>query len=341
MAGTLFDLHTINISYFLFQWHCNNVVEDGALQNAFTQKILWNNESIMRYTGMEQKDFFYLFHLIKENVTDMHWKKLNSVKNKKTPAHTTRKLSQLHEYLMTLVYIRTGFDFSILADLFEVVKSVASSIIITWINVLYSVLKDWLIWPTAAQVHASLPKDFPEQYSDTRTILECTEMFTVKPTNPSAQTATYSQYKHHSTLRVLVGITPAGLITFVSSVYGGNTSDRYTAAAEFIHKVEPGDAIMVDKGLNIGDVVLQRGATLHILPCTRKEASKDSMLTQSEIANTQSIATVRICVEQAIERMKTFKLLGQTVHQRMWPLMNHIVVIVAVLCNMMPPLVQT
>ncbi|KAK8373654.1 hypothetical protein O3P69_010935 [Scylla paramamosain] len=34
------------------------------------------------------------------------------------------------------------------------------------------------------------------------------------------------------------------LITFVSSVYGGNTSDRYTAEAEFIDKVEPGDAIM-------------------------------------------------------------------------------------------------
>ena len=68
---------------------------------------------------------------------------------------------------MTLVYIRKGYDLNILANIFEVARSVATSIIITWINVLYLILKDWLIWPTAAQVRASLPKDFPEEYSDT------------------------------------------------------------------------------------------------------------------------------------------------------------------------------
>ena len=76
------------------------------------------------------------------------------------------------------------------------------------------------------------------------------------------------------------------MITFVASVYGGNTSDRYTAEAEFIHKVEPGDAIMVDRGFNIGDLILQRGAKLHIPPFTRKEHSKGRMLTQNEIAKT-------------------------------------------------------
>ncbi len=164
-------------------------------------------------------------------------------------------------------------------------------------------------------------------------------MFTVKPTNPSSQAATYSQYKHHNTLKVLIGITPTGPITFVSSVYGGNTSDRFTAEAEFIAKVEPGDAIMVDRGFNIGDLILQRGAKLHIPPFTRRDAGKGRMLTQSGITKTRSITSVRIHVERAIGRMKTFKLLGQTIHQRMWPLMDYIVVIIAVLCNMTPPLV--
>ncbi len=157
---------------------------------------------------------------------------------------------------MTPVYIRRGYDVNVLADLFEVSHSVASSIITTRINILYLVLKDWLLWPTAAQVRASLPKDFPGQYSDTRAILDYTEMFTVRPTNPSSQAATYSQYKHHNTLNVLIGITPTGLVTFVSSVYGGNTSDHYMAEAEFIAKVELGDAIMVDRGFNIGDLII-------------------------------------------------------------------------------------
>lgn len=182
---------------------------------------------------------------------------------------------------MTLEDIRTGYDVTTIGDLFEVPRSVASSIKIIWINVLHLVMKNWLIWPTAAQVRASLSEDFLREYSDTRTILDCTEMFTVKPTNPSAQAATYSQYKLHNTLKVLVGITPTGLITFLSSVYGGNTSDRYTAEAEFINKAEPGDAIMVDRGLNTGDLILQRGAKLNIPPFTRQEANEGRMLTQN------------------------------------------------------------
>ncbi|XP_045113935.1 uncharacterized protein LOC123506115 isoform X2 [Portunus trituberculatus] len=185
---------------------CNNAGEDGALHNAFIQKILSNTNSIKRYTGMQKKDFYYLFNLIKENLTDIHyWRRPNKVKKENIPpknskASTNSKLSWFHEYLMTLVHIRTGYDVTTLGDLFEVSLNVASSIIITWINVLYLVMKDWLIWPTAAQVRASLPDDFPKEYSDTRTILDCTEMFTVKPTNPSAQAATPKEYSDTRTI---------------------------------------------------------------------------------------------------------------------------------------------
>lgn len=183
---------------------------------------------------------------------------------------------------MTLVFLRVGYDYQMLGNFFDVSRSVVSCTVITWINVLYTLLKDWLVWPSAAEVRASLPKDYPDQYADTRTILDCRDIFTVQPNNPSTQAATYSSYKHHSTLKVLIGVTPLGLITFVSSVYVGNVSDRYIAEAEFIDKVEPGDAIMVDGVFNVKDLMLQRGAKLHIPPFTRrKEDGKGKMLTQS------------------------------------------------------------
>ncbi len=40
---------------------------------------------------------------------------------------------------------------------------------------------------------------------------------------------------------------------------------------EILDKIEPGDAVMVDRGFNIGDLRLQRGAKLHIPPFTRKK----------------------------------------------------------------------
>ncbi len=62
---------------------------------------------------------------------------------------------------------------------------------------------------------------------------------------------------------------------------------------------------MVDRGFNIGDLLLQRGAKLYMPPFTRKgENGKHKTLNQSEIIKTRNTASLRIHVEQAIERMK-------------------------------------
>ncbi len=141
----------------------------------------------------------------------------------------------------------------------------------TWINVLFEVVKNWLIWPSAQEVQSSLPKSYPAKYGDARVILDCTEFHHVKPRNCTAEVSTYSQNKHQNAVKVMTGITPRGQITFVSQPYGGNTSDRHIAEKEILHKIEPGDAVMVDRGFNIGDLLLQRGAKLHIPLFTRKK----------------------------------------------------------------------
>ena len=144
-----------------------------------------------------------------------------------------------------------------------------------------------------------------------------------------------------NTVKLLVGITPTGLITFVSNVYGGCTSDRYIFEKEFLEKVEPGDAIMVDRGFNIADLLLEKKAKLHIPPFTRKKGGSDQrILTQNEIARTREIASLRIHVERAIERMKNYKLLSQAIDKNLWPLLDQLMIIVAVMCNMEPPLLN-
>ncbi len=205
---------------------------------------------------------------------------------------------------MTLIYIREAIEIEILVDLFEL-QSHVSCIITTWINVLYEVFKRWLKYPTA-EIVRSLPENCPSKYRDTRIILDCTEFFTVEPINCTAQATTYSNYNHPNTLKLLVGITPTGFISFVSKVYGGSASDRYVFEEEFLDKVEPGDAIMVDRGFNIADLLLAKKAKLHIPPFTREKNGSDCRtLNQSEIVKTREIASLRIHVERAIERMKT------------------------------------
>ena len=58
-------------------------------------------------------------------------------------------------------------------------------------------------------------------------IIDCFEIFIERPTNLLARAQTFSSYKHHNTIKVLIGITPQGTISFLSNAWGGTTSDKY------------------------------------------------------------------------------------------------------------------
>ncbi|RUM31001.1 MAG: hypothetical protein DSY42_03545 [Aquifex sp.] len=308
--------------------------------------ILANDESVRFYTGVPCKyTLIAIFETVKKRATRIdYWKGPKSRNKSKLdagPGGRRKLIDHFDEYLLTLVYIRQGITVCFLSDMFGVSVSTVTCIVNTWINVLYQIMKNWLIWPSAQQVRSTLPKNYPAKYADTRVILDCTEFFHVKPQNCSAQASTYSQYKHQNTVKVMIGITPRGLITFISQPYGGNTSDRHIAEKEILHKIEPGDAVMVDRGFNIGDLLVQRGAKLHMPPFTRKrEDGKGRALNQSEILKTREIAALRIHVERAIERMKNFKILTNKVNFHLWPLLYQILVVVALLCNLQPPLLK-
>ena len=57
-------------------------------------------------------------------------------------------------------------------------------------------------------------------------IIDATELFIEKPTSPCAQNATWSDYKHHNTVKLMVGIAPNGAFTFISKLWSGSIIDR-------------------------------------------------------------------------------------------------------------------
>lgn len=101
-------------------------------------------------------------------------------------------------------------------------------------------------------------------YPNTRCIIDATEIFIEMPANPSAQQLTFSNYKNHNTLKALIVITPSGVISFISDLYGGNISDKkLTQLSGLLDLLEPGDAVMADRGFIIDDI-LPPGVTLNI-----------------------------------------------------------------------------
>ncbi|KAK3091330.1 hypothetical protein FSP39_018999, partial [Pinctada imbricata] len=207
----------------------------------------------------------------------------------------------------------------LLSDLFGVSTSTVSSIFTTWMFYLFAIFKDTIVWPSRECIKKHMPPSFKKSFPRTRCIIDCTEIFIQRPRDPSNQAKTYSSYKSHNTYKFLIAITPTGAISFVSDVWGGNTSDRYiTQNSGFLDMISPGDEIMADRGFTIRDLLTERHAHLNIPPFTRKcHWGKGKRLNASEIRKTRHIANLRIHVERAIQRMKKFKLLSQVIPWRM------------------------
>ena len=145
----------------------------------------------------------------------------------------------------------------------------------------------------------------------------------------------YSDYKHHTTFKVLIGITPNGAVSYVSECYGGRASDLHVVRnSGFLDFLAPRDEVMADRGFKIKTDLTMRQCTLSIPPSA---ASGNKMLS-SDCQKTSSVANVRIFVEKAIKLLKDYRILKHEVSLRYVPIFSDIVKVCAALCNLKKPL---
>ena len=138
---------------------------------------------------------------------------------------------------------------------------------------------------------------------------------------------------------MLIGITPQGVISYVSQAWGGRTSDKYlTEHCGLLSKLMPGDVVLADQGFDIADSVGMRQAKLHIPAFTKGK----NQLSALEIEATRTIANVRIHVERVIGCVRQkFTILQSTlpidyVTQRVGKeevIINEILTVCCALCN--------
>jgi hypothetical protein len=343
------EVRTVKAEHSLMKEKLGN--RDVLRRELFLEKVLQSDTTVKLYTGLPSKTLLTgVFDVLDEREEHLkYWTDRSSAKEKsyqRTPnvkkPGPKRKLSRFDEYVLTLVRLRLGLITLVVGDLFGVSGSRASQIFTTWITYMSETFKPHIKWPTRAQVKKNMPPSFKKQYPKTRAIIDCTEFFFQRPRSPHAQSVTYSSYKSRNTGKLLISITPAGMINFVSDIYGGNASDRYiTEHSGFLNFIEPGDDIMADRGFAIRDLLTFLHATLNIPPFTNKCAwGKGRFLTTNEIRKTRDIAKVRIHVDRAIQRLKSFRLIGQTIPWHLKPKINQIVTVCAFVCNLQPKLVR-
>uniref|UniRef100_A0A4W5KWQ8 DDE Tnp4 domain-containing protein n=1 Tax=Hucho hucho TaxID=62062 RepID=A0A4W5KWQ8_9TELE len=266
------------------------------------------------------------WHLIERPAAETKFIRVTSTNPSETSG-TRRKptLSSIDEFLF-MTHLSLGLKQKDLAHRFSIHQSTVSRIIISWANFLYCLLGSARIWIPKKTIKAHLPPEFKD-YPDTQVVIDCTELRCQTPSPLLLQSEGFSSYKSHCTFKGMLGMSPHGAVTLVSSLYAGSVSDKgIFKQSGIISLLTPDMAIMVDKGFLLDDIV----------PCKVYRPAFLSRRTQMpahEIRETQSIARLRVHVERMIRRVKEHKLFDTVVPLTISGSINQLFAVACLLVN--------
>ena len=188
-------------------------------------------------------------------------------------------------------------------------------------------------WPGKDRVNSWMPLSFRLKFPSTRIIIDWLEVQVQRPSSLLSQSQTYSQYKSRNTMKLLVGFSSAGAVTFLSDVWGGRRSDReITTESDLIKKdlLEPGDSVIADRGYDVEDVLAHERVLLNIPPYFN---GRSLYFSENEVVQTRRIAELRIHVERAIGRARNFTILNCSLPANMASLADEICKVCFLLTN--------
>ena len=202
---------------------------------------------------------------------------------------SNNKLSSFQELVATLVKLQLNSQVQILAHRLDVSLATISRILLTWLTAMDSTLRRLSVWLDWESLRKTMPECFRASFeTKVAVIIDYFEVFIEGPSNLEARASTWSSYKHHNTVKVLLGISPQGVVTFVSEPWSA-TNILQNSVENWI----PGDVVLANQGFDITESVGMMQAKLHIPAFTK---GKDQLST-IKIDETRTIANVRIHVE--------------------------------------------
>jgi len=244
------------------------------------------------------------------------------------------ELSPSQKVLLVMMRLRHNFTQNDLACRFNVEQSSVSRILNNWIPLLSAQLKGLIKWPQTTHGPTESPYDvLPNAVA----IIDGTEMFIQRPSNLTTQKSAYSDYKSQTTVKYLVAIdTFTGVFIFVSPGFSGSSSDRFTIQhSGILDQLKPGQRILADKGYNARDLFAQKRCFLTI-----PSYSSDGRLSAKDAMQSRTIASVRIRVENAIKKLKEYRIFKTLWNRINKQIVDDMVIIVCALCNLKHRLIK-
>ncbi|XP_057673018.1 uncharacterized protein si:dkey-56d12.4 [Corythoichthys intestinalis] len=233
------------------------------------------------------------------------------------------------QILMTLMKLRQNLALGDLAHRFRVCTSTVSNIITYWIDTLGEQLEPMVCWLPRCVIRGNMPPAFKKKYPHTTCIIKCAKTSIQRATNLNIPSATFSHHKSTNNIKYLVAVSPHGLIMFISAGYAGKSSEKcITMNSGLLKALRPGDEVLADRSFTIHEMLHERKVKLNIPAFSHKRGQLN------KVTRTRRVPNVLKHVEWAIQRLKVFKILSQTVPISIAPRFDKILTICAACVNM-------
>ena len=177
--------------------------------------------------------------------------------------------------------------------------------------VMFVRMRPLIRWPERDQLWETTPLGFRKHFTTKVVVItDCFEVFICNSANLVPRVTTWSQNKRHNTVKFLTGISPQGVVTFISRAWGGRVSDKHlTENSGLLSKLLPGDNILADRGFDIQDNVALYCTDVKLPAFTKGK----NQLSAINVENSRRIASVRIYVERVIGSLRNkYKILQST-----------------------------
>ena len=235
--------------------------------------------------------------------------------------------------------LRLGLKAEGVCDRTGLAPSTFSKMFATWVVSLALEVPILFPWPSIKVIDVTIPPCFAK-YPSTRVIIDWIEMQVQRPTSLLQQSVIISQYKSRNTFKVLVGISPCGLVTFLSPLWGGRVFDREITAQSRLVKddkmIEEGDSVMADRGFDLEDILAHKNVRLNVPP----RLDGRPRLPEKDVGKTWRIAEIQIHVERSIGRARRYDIVNSPIPLTLPPIADKIVSVCFLLTNFDKPLVQ-
>ena len=208
------------------------VYDDLRSRTSYKADVMMHDDKKVKYyTGLPS---FSMFKAIYDYVS--------------TDLLTCMKGANLAVFELVLMKLRLNLGDQELAYRFGISQSTVSRYLSKVMELLHARLSCLVCWPKRDQLIKTMPMEFRKHFKKCVVIIDCFEVFIERPTSLAARAQTWNNYKHHNTVKFLIGITPQGSIAYIFNGWGGRASDVYiTEHCGLLSKLLPGDVILADR----------------------------------------------------------------------------------------------